>query len=502
MTAKHAIKAPFSVQTAPQLHHSRAQLQAPQSEPMSVIGTPDLAFGWPAKPWTDPAATSRAQEPFERNHPVGRRRIGALREFAPLLGLLDLAVAILGTAVLALVLDASALIYAAGPALWWLLVACAGGYSRFRNRATSIQITLKAVGGFSFIALISTQILPISAVQMPDLLILIAQSALLTAIGRTLLRMICPNRVMVVTCGDDELHPSATSVLNIEQLQTSPDSLVTRVVRQAQQSAATIVQVEPGARLDTETIQRLTWELRHDNISLRFNFAAGPVAFRRTQSVSDGSSIALEVRSPRASILTRSTKRMLDLCGGGLIMLLLSPVLLVLAVLVKITSTGPILYRQERVGKDGVPFMMTKFRTMIVNADDQLAELLAAQGKGDKPLFKIDNDPRMTKVGAILRKFSLDELPQLLNVIGGSMSLVGPRPQRQPEVELYDTLAAQRLGVSPGMTGLWQVSGRSRLTWEEAIALDVNYAHNWSVTHDISILLRTVKAVISGDGAV
>lgn len=502
MTAKHAFKAPDSVHTTSRTRTLSAQPQARQPSVASLVRAPGLAFGPPAALSVDSMTTPRSQALTEPNLATREERGATLRELVPLLGLLDLLIAVAGVAVLGLILGASAPTYVVGPALWWLIIACAGGYSRFRNRATSIRTTLKAVGGFSFIALILTQILPSFAVQLPDLLLLLAQCALLSAIGRPLLRALCPERIMMVTCGSTGLHPNATSVLDIERLQASPDSLVTRVVRQAQQSAATVVQVELGARLDTETIQRLTWELRHDNISLRFDLATGPVAFRRTQSVSDGSSIALEVRSPHASILTRSTKRMLDVCGGGLIMLLLSPVLLVLAVLVKTTSSGAVLYRQERVGKDGVPFMMTKFRTMIENADDQLAELLAAQGKGDKPLFKVDNDPRMTKVGAILRKYSLDELPQLFNVIGGSMSLVGPRPQRQPEVELYDTLAAQRLGVSPGMTGLWQVSGRSRLTWEEAIALDVNYAHNWSVTHDISILLRTVKAVISGDGAI
>ena len=138
---------------------------------------------------------------------------------------------------------------------------------------------------------------------------------------------------------------------------------------------------------------------------------------------------------------------------------------------------------------------------MAAGSDAQLQSLLEEQHKGGTPLFKVDNDPRITRVGAVLRCYSLDELPQLFNVLSGSMSLVGPRPQRPAEVALYSGYAAHRLGVPPGMTGLWQVSGRSRLTWEEAQQLDVDYAHNWSLWEDLHILARTARAVFEADGA-
>lgn len=448
------------------------------------------------------SATVREEFPASRRMP----RVGGVGNTAPRglalpLALLDLIIVLAGAISTGLVLHASPLIYLGGTALWWVLVASFSGYSRFPRQSTSVRVSLSAAGVYSFVVLMLLLLLPDAPIGPRNFVLLMVQCVMLSVIGRRILRGAVRERVLVVTAGEDWFTEGAVDEFRVDLSDNSPDLLVTRIARQARLAAATVVEVEPDSHLDTATIQRLTWELRHDNITLRFNLNAGPVAFRRTQSVTNGNTAALEVLSPRASVGTRAMKRLVDIVGGAFITLLLSPILLVLAILVKTTSTGKVLYRQERIGQDSAPFMMIKFRTMVENADDQLAELLAAQGKGDKPLFKIDNDPRMTRVGAILRKYSLDELPQLFNVIGGSMSLVGPRPQRQPEVELYDTLAAQRLGVRPGMTGLWQVSGRSRLSWEEAIALDVNYAHNWSVTHDLSILLRTVKAVVSGDGA-
>jgi len=193
-------------------------------------------------------------------------------------------------------------------------------------------------------------------------------------------------------------------------------------------------------------------------------------------------------------------KRAMDTVGAGLLLLLFSPVFLVVAILVKATSAGPIFYRQKRIGRGGIPFGMIKFRSMIQDADDQLATLLDLQGTSETPLFKVVDDPRITPVGTILRKYSLDELPQLINVLTGEMSLVGPRPQRPAEVALYDDVAHRRLRVKPGMSGLWQVSGRSALSWEDALRLDLYYVENWSLAQDVIILFRTFKAVIKPEG--
>jgi exopolysaccharide biosynthesis polyprenyl glycosylphosphotransferase len=194
-------------------------------------------------------------------------------------------------------------------------------------------------------------------------------------------------------------------------------------------------------------------------------------------------------------------KKVFDRVGAAALILAMSPVLLVTAAAVLLTSRGPVLYRQERVGRDGEPFDMLKFRSMRTGSDDELQALLAERGSDLGILAKLHDDPRVTPVGRFIRRFSIDELPQLFNVLGGTMSLVGPRPQRQFEVDLYDNIAHRRLRVLPGVTGLWQVSGRSDLTWEEAIQLDTYYVENWSMTGDVQILWRTVRAVARPTGA-
>ncbi len=195
------------------------------------------------------------------------------------------------------------------------------------------------------------------------------------------------------------------------------------------------------------------------------------------------------------------TKRTLDVVGSLVLLLVLMPVLLGTVALVKATSPGPVFYRQERIGRQGRSFRIVKFRSMTDGADGQLMAMLGAQGRGDAPLFKVDDDPRITRVGAIIRRYSIDELPQLINVLQGTMSLVGPRPQRPAEVAMYSPAERERLSVDPGLTGLWQVSGRSRLSWDEAVRLDVHYCRNWTLLMDLKILLRTIPAVFRADGA-
>ena len=159
-----------------------------------------------------------------------------------------------------------------------------------------------------------------------------------------------------------------------------------------------------------------------------------------------------------------------------------------------------VFYRATRIGLNNQPFLMWKFRSMVVDADSMRASL-AAVDEGAGVLFKVRDDPRVTRVGRFIRRYSLDELPQLFNVVDGSMSLVGPRPPLREEVEQYDGRVARRMLVKPGMTGLWQVSGRSDLSWEESVRLDLSYVENWSATQDLVILWRTARAVIGKDGA-
>lgn len=185
-----------------------------------------------------------------------------------------------------------------------------------------------------------------------------------------------------------------------------------------------------------------------------------------------------------------------SLCG----MIVLSPVFLATAVAIKLEDGGPVVFSQYRIGKDGVPFKMYKFRSMCLNAEEKLNEL-AEQNEADGPVFKIKDDPRITKVGRFIRKFSIDELMQLLNVFKGDMSVVGPRPALPNEVEEYDDFARQRLTVKPGLSCYWQISGRSNIGFEEWMALDVKYIDEMSVWTDLKIILLTIPAVFRADGA-
>ena len=196
----------------------------------------------------------------------------------------------------------------------------------------------------------------------------------------------------------------------------------------------------------------------------------------------------------------RFAKRSCDVLGSTVGIVALLPVLLASALVVKLTSQGPVFFHQERVGKNGRVFACFKFRTMKVGAQ-ALQESLRAQSQQDGPAFKILNDPRITRVGRILRKYSIDELPQLLNVLRGEMSLVGPRPPIPEEVDRYEEWQRRRLEVVPGITGLWQVSGRSELSFDEWVMLDIVYIDTWSLGLDLQILARTLPAVLRRAGA-
>jgi exopolysaccharide biosynthesis polyprenyl glycosylphosphotransferase len=245
----------------------------------------------------------------------------------------------------------------------------------------------------------------------------------------------------------------------------------------------------------------LVWELEEMGVGLLVSPNVVDVADSRIGVTTVARMPFVSLRPPTYGDAAAWPKKMFDRLGSAALIALLSPVLLVTALAVVTTSRGPVLYRQERVGRDGEPFDMLKFRSMRVGADAELGGLLAERGSEMGVLAKVTDDPRVTPVGRFIRRFSLDELPQLFNVLGGTMSLVGPRPQRQFEVDLYDRVAHRRLRVLPGVTGLWQVSGRSDLSWEEAIKLDTYYVENWSMTGDLYILWRTIRAVLTSDGA-
>jgi exopolysaccharide biosynthesis polyprenyl glycosylphosphotransferase len=252
--------------------------------------------------------------------------------------------------------------------------------------------------------------------------------------------------------------------------------------------------------LDGAALRRLAWRLERDEVDLVVASALVDVAGARTTIRPFDGLPMLHVEHPRLHGGSRLVKDLFDRIGALALLTLLGPVLLAVALSVRCTSRGPVLFRQVRVGRDGRQFRIFKFRSMYVDAEARLAELRHLN-EHDGVLFKIRDDPRVTRVGRYLRRFSLDELPQLLNVLLGQMSLVGPRPPLPAEVAEYADDVRRRLAVKPGMTGLWQVSGRSDLPWEEAVRLDLRYVENWSLSLDLVILLRTMTAVVRSSGA-
>lgn len=263
---------------------------------------------------------------------------------------------------------------------------------------------------------------------------------------------------------------------------------------------ADAVAVSAGVQLHPQTLRHLGWELASRNIGLIMAPALTDIAGPRIHTQQVAGLPLIHVTTPTLEGGQRVAKRLFDLFVAGLLLLIASPLMAAVALLVKLDSPGPVLFRQERVGIEGKHFFMLKFRSMITDAEARLAELVK-NNEGSGPLFKMKNDPRVTRVGRFLRRFSLDELPQLINVLSGSMSLVGPRPPLPREVEAYESDVRRRLLVKPGLTGLWQVSGRSNLSWQDSVRLDLYYVENWSLAGDLVIILRTVRAVFRSTGA-
>lgn len=266
----------------------------------------------------------------------------------------------------------------------------------------------------------------------------------------------------------------------------------------AHDHAAEVV-IVAGGELSGEPLRRLSWALGRVGSQLvvapGLVEVLGPrVSLRPTAGLS---LLEVETASPRFRMITKSV---LDRVLGGFFLLAASPFIAAAAIAVRATSPGPAFFRQQRVGVDGRPFTMWKLRSMYTDAESRRNELLEHSDR-DGLMFKMLDDPRVTRVGKVLRRYSIDELPQLLNVVTGDMSLVGPRPPLPEEVNGYRDRVLRRLHVRPGLTGLWQVSGRASLSWEESIHLDLRYVDNWSITMDLMILWKTGRAVFGGSGA-
>jgi exopolysaccharide biosynthesis polyprenyl glycosylphosphotransferase len=259
------------------------------------------------------------------------------------------------------------------------------------------------------------------------------------------------------------------------------------------------VAVLPSRDLDGPALRQLGWDLEETSAELLLAPAVTEIVGTRVNIRPVCGLPLLHMERPELRGIRRFTKSTLDRVLAALGVFLLLPVLAAIAVAVRASSRGPILFRQMRVGRDGKPFTMLKFRSMIDGADRMVASPGADDGNG--VLFKLRDDPRATPVGRFLRRYSLDELPQMLNVLRGDMSLVGPRPPLPAEVERYGFDMHRRFLVKPGLTGLWQISGRSDLSWEDSVRIDVRYVENWSLAFDFMILWKTVGAVLRGPGA-
>ncbi len=261
-----------------------------------------------------------------------------------------------------------------------------------------------------------------------------------------------------------------------------------------------VVAITPDPYWTPLRLQRLAWQLEGTSAEMVVAPVLMEVAGPRVHVTGVLGLPLLRVSSPTFTGARRVVKEIVDKIGALLLLTVLAPVLITIAAAIRLGDRGPALYRQQRVGKDGKPFTILKFRTMVVDADRRRDTLLAGN-EAAGPLFKMRRDPRVTPIGAVLRRFSIDELPQLVNVLRGTMSLVGPRPPLPQEVEAYGPDMLRRLLVKPGLTGLWQVSGRSDLPWDEAVRLDLRYVEDWSLALDALILWKTVRAVVRGQGA-
>ena len=240
----------------------------------------------------------------------------------------------------------------------------------------------------------------------------------------------------------------------------------------------------------------MLWELESQDVDL----LVSPSTTRLMTQPTPGYPL-LHVERPHYQEANRFHKRSIDVLFSMATLVVSGPLLLLAAIAIKLTSRGPVFYAAERVGLDGRAFTMLKLRTMVNNADEMLAELAELNESDGGMLFKIREDPRITSVGKVLRRFSVDEIPQFINVLKGDMSVVGPRPPLPREVANYNGEVKRRLLVRPGVTGLWQVSGRSNLSWDESVRLDLSYVENWSMGTDLAIILKTVRAVLVRDGA-
>jgi exopolysaccharide biosynthesis polyprenyl glycosylphosphotransferase len=414
------------------------------------------------------------------------------------------------------------------PALWWAAVSLAGGYDvrfvglgsdefrRILNAAVSLTAAMVLLSyatkldlarGYMAIALPSAAALDLTARY-----VLRKNLHRLRKRGRCIRRVIAVGHAqavaeLVTTLRRDSYHGLSVVAACVADAAQGEEVAgiplageLGSVSAAVSQFGADSVAVLSCPEMDGARLRELAWELEKTDTDLCVAPALLDVAGPRTTIRPVAGLPLLHVDHPELAGGWQVVKAAFDKVTALLALILLAPVLAAIAVAIRLTDRGPAFYQQARVGKDGRCFTLYKFRTMVVGADQQKAQL-AALNQADGALFKIRQDPRVTRIGAWLRHWSLDELPQLFNVLRGDMSMVGPRPALPEEAARYACHVRRRLVVKPGITGLWQVSGRSDLPWDEAVRLDIRYVENWSFALDLQILWKTGSAVIHRSGA-
>jgi exopolysaccharide biosynthesis polyprenyl glycosylphosphotransferase len=306
---------------------------------------------------------------------------------------------------------------------------------------------------------------------------------------------------VVGACVPAEIAVDPHTIAVLDDLDVPLLGDVDSVLAAVRRSEANTVAVVSSGAVGSDKLRWISWQLEGSATDLLVSPGLTEVAGPRLHVRPVAGLPLLHVEEPEFSGFRRVLKGAFDRVMAGSALVFLAPVFAALTIAIRLDSKGPALFRQVRVGRDGSTFTMLKFRSMYADAEERLATLLSKSDHGDGVLFKMRDDPRVTRIGRLLRKFSLDELPQLINVLNGTMSLVGPRPPLPREVARYEDHVHRRLLVKPGVTGLWQVSGRSNLSWEESVRLDLRYVENWSLTEDLLILWKTLRAVTAGSGA-
>ena len=419
-------------------------------------------------------------------------------------------------------------------ALWMLCLAANGGYARRYVASGTEEYRAVTRGALAFVAVAACSAY-LAELPLPRSVVVVGVPVMLvvTALSRWQLRRRVGHRRLAGSCLQPTLLVGETgSVLEMaEHITREPADSGMRVVgacvtdpfhpdvvrlgrvgipvlgsqhdtlEVVEKHGVETVAVASSPELSGVPLRRLGWALEQQDVDLLVAPGLVEVAGPRLTTRPAAGVPMIHIERPVSGGLRYTVKLVFDRLVALALLLVAAPFLGLVALLVRRDSDGPAFFTQNRVGEGGRIFRMIKFRTMVVDAEQRLAGLAEDGHEQNETLFKLQRDPRITRLGAFLRRFSIDELPQLFNVLRGDMSLIGPRPPLLTEVDMYESDAVRRLRVRPGMTGLWQVSGRSDLSWGDSVRLDLWYVDNWSLTLDVQILVRTVDAVLRGRGA-